>query len=69
MAKAAKPPDRPQKVRRRRPKGSGSYSIIPVRVSPELVAAIDKVARNLGISRSECIRQFLEAGLKRRPKP
>jgi len=54
--------------RKRRPKGSGSYPLIPVRVSPELVAAIDKVARKLGISRSECVRQWIMEGLKRRPQ-
>jgi metal-responsive CopG/Arc/MetJ family transcriptional regulator len=39
--------------------------LIPVRVSPELVAAIDKVARKLRISRSECVRQWIQEGLKR----
>jgi metal-responsive CopG/Arc/MetJ family transcriptional regulator len=58
----------PERVRLRRPKGSGQYPVIPVRLPPEIVEAIDKLAAKAKISRSTYIRQLIEAGLKRRPK-
>lgn len=65
MRTPAKPAER---VRQRRPKGSGPYPHTPLRLAPDLVAAIDKVAAKLGISRSECIRQWIQDGLKRAAK-
>jgi hypothetical protein len=57
------------RVRKRRPRGSDPYPIIPVRVPPEVVAAIDSWAAKADKTRSEAIRLLIEAGLKRRPKP
>lgn len=54
--------------RKRRPKGSGKHPITPLRLAPELVAAIDKHAKEAGTTRTGLIRQFIEAGLKRPPK-
>jgi hypothetical protein len=58
----------PERVRLRRPKGSGQYPVIPVRLSPEIVEVIDKLAAKAKSSRSGYIRGLIEAGLKRRPK-
>jgi hypothetical protein len=57
-----------ERVRKRRPRGSNPYPIIPVRVPPEVVAAIDSWARKADKTRSEAVRLLIEAGLKRRPK-
>jgi metal-responsive CopG/Arc/MetJ family transcriptional regulator len=40
-----------------------------MRLPALLSKAIDKWAEVVGVSRSEAIRQLIEAGLKRRPKP
>jgi hypothetical protein len=60
---------RGEKVRQRRPRGSGAYPGIPLRLPPEMVAAIDAWAETADTTRSGAIRQWIEAGLKRRPKP
>jgi predicted DNA-binding protein len=53
------------KARKRRPRGSGAYPTTPIRLPPELVAALDKYATKIQSNRSAVMRQFLEAGLKR----
>jgi hypothetical protein len=53
------------KARQRRPRGSGAYPTTPIRLPPELVAALDKYAAQIKSNRSAVMRQFLEAGLKR----
>jgi len=68
MPKSKKASVQPEKARLRRPKGSGAYPITPLRLPPELVMSIDKHAERAGTTRSGLIRQFIEAGLKRRQK-
>jgi hypothetical protein len=61
-----KPPTT-ERLRLRRPKGSGQYPVVPVRLPPDLLVAIDKLAAKIKSSRSEAVRLLIEAGLKRRP--
>jgi metal-responsive CopG/Arc/MetJ family transcriptional regulator len=61
-------PPKGEQVRLRRPKGSGRHPVVPVRLPPELIDVIDKLAAKTKCSRSGLIRQLIEAGLKRRPK-
>jgi hypothetical protein len=68
VAKSRKPTAEAEKERQRRPKGSGKYPIVPMRLDPVLVAEIDKVANKHGTTRTGQIREWIEAGLKRRPK-
>ena len=65
MAKRRKPAAGTEKERQRRPKGSGRYPIVPMRLAPELVARVDKVADKRGNTRSGLVRQWIEEGLKR----
>jgi hypothetical protein len=48
---------------------TGVTPLVAFRPPVELVEAIDKWAAASGMSRSEAMRQLIEAGLKRRPKP
>jgi hypothetical protein len=57
-----------EKPRQRRPKGSGVYPIFPLRLPPDLAERIDKAATKAGTTKSGLIREWIEAGLKRRPK-
>jgi predicted transcriptional regulator len=52
-------------ARKRRQKGLGAYPASPVRLPPEIVEAIDKVAAKAKTTRSGLIRQFIEDGLRR----
>jgi metal-responsive CopG/Arc/MetJ family transcriptional regulator len=61
-----KPPTT-ERLRLRRPKGSGQYPVVPVRLPPDLLVAIDKLAAKIKSSRSEAVRLLIEAGLKRKP--
>jgi hypothetical protein len=53
----------------RPPKEEGPAVVVPARLPPALAAAVDHYARGNGITRSEAVRQLIELGLKRRPKP
>lgn len=55
--------DRKIRGRGRPPKTGGADLSIPARLPPSLVGALDRYAENAGISRSEAIRQLIEAGL------
>jgi hypothetical protein len=68
VVKRGKLAGRSEKERQRRPKGSGKYPIVPMRLDPVLVAEIDKVAKKNGTTRTGQIRQWIKEGLKRRPK-
>jgi hypothetical protein len=68
VVKRGKPAGRSEKERLRRPKGSGKHPIVPMRLDPVLVAEIDKAANKRGTTRTGQIRQWIEEGLKRRPK-
>jgi hypothetical protein len=39
------------------------------RVRPDTAALLETYAKKAGITRSEAVRQLIEAGLKWRPKP
>jgi hypothetical protein len=47
---------------------TGITPLVAFRPPLELVAAIDAWAKAAGVSRSEAMRQLIEAGLKRSPK-
>jgi hypothetical protein len=47
---------------------TGRDPLTALRLSVEVTAAIDAWAHKAGTSRSGAIRQWIEAGLKRRPK-
>jgi len=51
-----------------RPFAGGRDPIAPVRLAVATVAAIDTWAEKAGTSRSGAIRQWIDAGLKRRPQ-
>jgi hypothetical protein len=53
------------KRRRGRPPGKKYRETIPVRLTPELMAAVDRWAGNKDASRSEAIRALIERGLKK----
>jgi hypothetical protein len=46
-----------------RPPGRAYGETIPVRLTPEMMAAIDRWATNSGVSRSESIRRLVEQAL------
>lgn len=50
-------------VRRSRPK-SGRTGVLVVRVMPESIEAIDKLAERRGWTRADAVRALLRAGLK-----
>ena len=58
-----------EKPRKRRPKGSGVYPIFPLRLPPDLAERIGKAAakEQAPLDRS-LFEEWIEAGLKRRPK-
>ena len=49
---------------RGRPPGTQYRETIPVRLTPESTAAIDKWAEQQAVSRSEAIRRLVDLGLK-----
>jgi hypothetical protein len=49
-----------------RPPGRLYGETIPVRLAPEMIAAVDKWAGGKGLSRSEAIRAMIERSLKLR---
>jgi hypothetical protein len=51
-----------------RPPGRAYGETIPVRLTPEMMAAIDRWAAHSGVSRSEAVRALLEQGLTSQPK-
>ena len=54
---------------RGRPKKPGGQDVLVAgRIPPPLVVTLDAYAAKLGITRSEAVRQLIEAGLKRRGK-
>ena len=62
-----KPKTKP-KGKRGRP-ATGHHPTLGGRVPAEVIAALDAYASKAGLSRSEAMRQLIEAGLKRRSKP
>ena len=63
MAKKAAP-----KKRGRPAKPGGKDPVVPARLPLSLVEAIDTLAAANGVTRSEAMRQLIEAGLKRKAK-
>lgn len=53
------------KKSRGRPRGQRYGETIPVRLAPEVTAAIDNWAEGRHMSRSEAIRAIIERGLKK----
>jgi hypothetical protein len=47
-------------------KPGGAALAVPVRLFPDVLAALDAWAAKAGITRSEAMRQLIEAGLKRK---
>jgi metal-responsive CopG/Arc/MetJ family transcriptional regulator len=60
---------KPTRPKRGRPVVLGETVYIGARVPTSMVDRIDKWADATGVKRSDAIRQLIEAGLKRRPKP
>ena len=52
-------------VRKRRAKGLGAHPMVPLRLPPETIEALDRLAAKTKNSRSGLIRQFIDTGLKR----
>jgi len=50
-------------VRKRRPRGTGKYPLIAIRLSPQLISQLDRYAKERKISRSEAVREFVSRGL------
>lgn len=48
----------------RPPKEEGAAVVVPARLPPALVTALDAWASAAGITRSEAMRRLIEAGLK-----
>lgn len=48
----------------RPPKEEGAAILVPARLPPALAAAVDAYANKTAITRSEAVRQLIEAGLK-----
>ena len=65
VAKPRKPAAQAEKERQRRPKGSGKYPMLPMRLDPVLVAKVDRVANKRGTTRTGLIRQWIEEALMR----
>ena len=53
-----------KKVAKRRPRGTGRHPLIAVRLPPELIARIDRYAKERGISRSEALRALAVIALR-----
>lgn len=47
---------------------TGKDPLVTLRLPEEMIAALDGRASDAGVSRSEAMRQLIEAGLKRRLK-
>jgi hypothetical protein len=61
-------PKRPEDKQKPGRRPTGRDPVIPVRLPPEMIEALDRRAAKTNGGRSGLIRQFIEAGLKRRPK-
>ena len=59
-------PSSTKRGRGRPPKPGGVFPTLPVRISPETIEALDVYAEKAGITRSEAVRQLIEAGLRSR---
>jgi hypothetical protein len=46
-------------VRKRRPRGTGTYPLIAVRLPPQLISQLDRYAKDRKLSRSEVVREFV----------
>lgn len=53
----------------RPPKPGGAATVVPVRIAPDALVLLDAYAQRGGVTRSEAVRQLLEAGLKTKPVP
>jgi len=55
----------PQKKKMGRPpKPGGASAVVPVRIAPDVLALLDAYAERAGVTRSDAVRQLIEAGLK-----
>jgi hypothetical protein len=61
-------PKRPEDKQKPGRRPTGRDPVVPVRLPAKMIETIDKLASKGGDTRSGLIRQFIEAGLKRRPK-
>jgi metal-responsive CopG/Arc/MetJ family transcriptional regulator len=52
----------------RPPKPGGAATVVPVRIAPDVLVLLDAYAHRGGFTRSEAVRQLIEAGLKRSAK-
>jgi metal-responsive CopG/Arc/MetJ family transcriptional regulator len=50
----------------RPPKPGGAAHVVPVRIFPGVLEALDNWRAKAGVTRSEAVRQLIEAGLKRK---
>jgi hypothetical protein len=57
-----------KKTRGRPPKPGGADPGVFVRLPPAVLAALDKYAAKIGATRSEALRQLIEAGLAKPAK-
>ena len=47
----------------RPPKAGGASAVVPVRISPDVLTRLDAYAERTDVTRSEAVRQLIEAGL------
>jgi len=52
----------------RPPKEEGAAIVVPARLPPTMAASVDDYATGSGLTRSEAVRQLIEAGLRKKAK-
>lgn len=58
----SKPAQKKKMGRPRKP--GGAATVVPVRIAPDVLILLDAYAQRAGVTRSEAVRQLIEAGLK-----